>query len=295
MPFVKVVKNNAYFKRFQTAYKRRREGKTDYKARRRLVLQDKNKYNTPKYRMVVRLTNKDVIAQVTYARVDGDYIVSAAYAHELPLFGGKVGLTNYAACYATGLLVARRTLAKYNLASKYPGAKEATGKTTENEEIEDGPRPFKAVLDIGLVRTTTGNRVFGVMKGALDGGMNIPHSEKRFPGFDKEKGEVNSDFFRKRILGGHCADHQASLQKEDAESYKKEFSAYVKAGVKPGDIEKMWKDCHAAIRKDPTKCRGKSGKKYEDKSKKRLITADRIHKRTQKKLALQRSVLAAEA
>ena len=29
MPFVKLVKNNAYFSRFQVKYRRRREGKTD--------------------------------------------------------------------------------------------------------------------------------------------------------------------------------------------------------------------------------------------------------------------------
>ena len=49
-PFVKLVKNKAYFKRFQVKFRRRREGKTDYFARKRLVVQDKNKYNTPKYR-----------------------------------------------------------------------------------------------------------------------------------------------------------------------------------------------------------------------------------------------------
>ena len=41
------------------------EGKTDYRARKRLVAQDKSKYNTPKYRLVVRFTNTDVIAQVS--------------------------------------------------------------------------------------------------------------------------------------------------------------------------------------------------------------------------------------
>lgn len=40
------------------------EGKTDYYARKRLVIQDKNKYNTPKYRMIVRVTNRDIICQV---------------------------------------------------------------------------------------------------------------------------------------------------------------------------------------------------------------------------------------
>ena len=56
--FVKVQKNKAYFKRYQPKFKRRREGKTDYFARKRLCVQDKNKYNTPKYRLVVRITNK---------------------------------------------------------------------------------------------------------------------------------------------------------------------------------------------------------------------------------------------
>ena len=89
-------------------FRRRREGKTDYYARKRLVVQAKNKYNTPKYRLIVRLTNKDVVAQVAYARIEGDHIVAAAYSHELPRYGVKVGLTNYSACYCTGLLIARR-------------------------------------------------------------------------------------------------------------------------------------------------------------------------------------------
>jgi large subunit ribosomal protein L5e len=44
-----------------------------------------------------------------------------------------------------------------------------------------------AVLDVGLVRTKNGNRVFGVMKGACDGGLYVPHSTKRFPGADDEQ------------------------------------------------------------------------------------------------------------
>lgn len=64
MALVKVVKNRAYFKRYQPKFKRRRQGKTDYYARKRLTVQDKNKYNTPKYRLIVRFTNKDIVAQV---------------------------------------------------------------------------------------------------------------------------------------------------------------------------------------------------------------------------------------
>jgi large subunit ribosomal protein L5e len=112
MGFVKIVKNKQYFKRFQVKFRRRREGKTDYYARKRLVVQEKNKYNTPKYRLIVRFTNKDIICQVAYARIEGDVIICAAYSHELPRYGVKVGLTNYAAAYCTGLLIARRLLKK---------------------------------------------------------------------------------------------------------------------------------------------------------------------------------------
>ena len=97
MPFQKVVKNKAYFKRYQTKYRRRREGKTDYRQRLRLVIQDKRKYNSPKYRLVVRFTNRDCICQIVYSRIDGDHVMAAAYSHELPRYGIKLGLTNYAA------------------------------------------------------------------------------------------------------------------------------------------------------------------------------------------------------
>ena len=51
------------------------------------------------------------LLQVAYARIEGDIIISAAYAHELPRYGVKVGLCNYAAAYCTGLLLARRVRA----------------------------------------------------------------------------------------------------------------------------------------------------------------------------------------
>merc|ERR1712072_708020 len=91
MVFVKVVKNKAYYKRYQVKFRRRREGKTDYFARRRLTIQDKNKYNTPKYRFVVRFTNKDVICQVIYATLKGDRVLAAAHSQELK--DARYGLT----------------------------------------------------------------------------------------------------------------------------------------------------------------------------------------------------------
>lgn len=87
---MKIIKNKQYFKRYQVKFKRRREGKTDYYARKRLIFQDKNKYNTPKYRLIVRLSNRDVTCQVAYSRIEGDRVVCAAYSHELPKYGVKV-------------------------------------------------------------------------------------------------------------------------------------------------------------------------------------------------------------
>lgn len=251
MPFVKVVKSKAYFKRFQVKFRRRREGKTDYYARKRLVVQDKNKYNTPKYRMIVRSSNKDICCQIAYARLEGDRIVAAAYSHELPRYGVKVGLTNYAAAYCTGLLLARRVLKKMNLDGAYEGVTEIDGECSMVEDNDDGPGAFRACLDVGLARTTTGAKVFGAMKGASDGGLDIPHSEKRFPGYDKEAGEFSADVHRAHIFGQHVADYMRHLKDEDEDAFKKQFSLFIKNGVSADGMEDMYKKAHAAIRKDP--------------------------------------------
>ena len=141
MGFVKVVKNKAYFKRYQVKF-RRREGKTDYYAWKRLVIQDKNKSNTPKYRMIVRVRNRDIICQIAYARVEGDMIVCAADAHELPKYGMKVGLTSYAAAYCTGLLLACRLLNRFGVDKIYEGQVEVTGDEYNVESIDGQPGAF---------------------------------------------------------------------------------------------------------------------------------------------------------
>jgi len=255
MVFVKVVKNKAYFKRFQVKFRRRREGKTDYYARKRLVIQHKNKYNTPKHRMIVRISNKDITCQIAYAHLKGDQVVCAAYASELPKYGIKVGLTNYAAAYCTGLLLARRLLTKYKLDELYPGQLEVDGDDFLVED-EGDKAAFHACLDVGLARTSTGAKVFGAMKGAVDGGVNIPHSGKRFPGFDKEDGDdgkLNADVHRQHIFGQHVADYMTHLMEEDEEAYKKQFSRYIKLGINPDGIEGMYKKAHSAIRADPAR------------------------------------------
>jgi len=250
-----VVKSKAYFKRFQVKYRRRREGKTDYQARRSLVIQDKNKYNSPKYRFVVRFTNTDVICQIAYAKMTGDVVMTAAYSHELPGFGIPVGLTNYAATYATGLLLARRHLKKLGLDTKYAGNTKDSdaGNDYTVAPLDEGPRPFLALLDVGLARTTTGARLFGALKGALDGGLNIPHSEKRFFGFDKESKKLDPQQLRKVIFSGHVSDYMKSLSQSRPDRYKKQFSRYIKAGISPDKIEGLYKNAHKAIRADPSK------------------------------------------
>ncbi|KAL5578576.1 hypothetical protein UlMin_015977 [Ulmus minor] len=251
MVFVKAQKSRAYFKRFQVKFKRRREGKTDYRARIRLINQDKNKYNTPKYRIVIRFTNKDIIAQIVSASIAGDLVLSAAYAHELPRYGLEVGLTNYAAAYCTGLLLARRVLKHLEMDGEYEGNVEATGEDFSVEPA-DTRRPFRALLDVGLLRTTTGNRVFGALKGALDGGLDIPHSEKRFAGFSKDSKQLDADVHRKYIYGGHVAAYMRTLIEDEPEKYQTHFSEYVKKNIDPDNIEELYKKVHAAIRADPS-------------------------------------------
>jgi len=251
MPFIKVVKNKAYYKRFQVKFRRRREGKTDYYARKRLIVQDKNKYNSPKYRLVVRFSNKDITCQISSATTEGDRILAAAYSHELPHFGIKVGLTNYAAAYATGLLVARRALQKLGLDDKYVGVKKADGQEFLVTPLDDGPNPLYVLLDVGLARTTTGARVFAAMKGAVDGGLEIPHKNKRFVGYNSESGEFNADVLRKYIYGGHVSGYMSLLNEEDSEKYKRQFSKFIKNGVTADNMEEMYKSAHQMIRKNP--------------------------------------------
>jgi len=257
MPFIKVVKNKAYYKRFQVKFRRRRECKTDYEARRGLITQDKTKYNSPKYRLVVRLSNKEVTAQIVYATLTSDVVLTAAYSHELSKYGAtvynKTGQKNYAAAYATGLLVARRVLNKLGLDKQYEGQVKPDGADFLVKADGDQRRPFHVLLDIGLHYTTTGARIFGVLKGAVDGGLDVPHNNKRFPGYDSNKKSFDAAVLRKYIFGGHIADYQRKLQADNPEQYKTLFAKYIAAGKGPDDIEKMWASVHQNIRANPVR------------------------------------------
>ncbi|PWN36545.1 uncharacterized protein FA14DRAFT_159039 [Meira miltonrushii] len=273
MPFVKQTKNGAYFSRYQVKYRRRREGKTDYQARRKLTSQAKDKYNAPKYRLVVRFSNKFVTVQIVSAKIQGDVVLTHASSRELPRYGIKHGLSNWTAAYATGLLAARRALTILGLADKYEGVVEPDGEMTETQPLgDDEPRPFKAYLDVGLKRTSTGSRVFAAMKGASDGGLYIPHSEKRFPGYDPETKELDAEVLSGYIRGSHVAEFMESLEEEDDERFKKHFSGYLADEVGSEDIEEIYENAYSAIREDPSFKPTEKSKDWKSETKKHKAT-----------------------
>ena len=59
------------------------------------------------------------------------------------------------------------------------------------------------ILDVGLKATSTGSKVFAVLKGVADGGVNIPHSTSRFPGYNKDAPNGDNKVLRERVFGCH--------------------------------------------------------------------------------------------
>mmetsp|Transcript_19773 Transcript_19773/g.23977 ORF Transcript_19773/g.23977 Transcript_19773/m.23977 type:complete len:282 (-) Transcript_19773:229-1074(-) len=266
----KIQKDKAYFKRYQVKYRRRREGKTDYYQRKKLVIQAKNKYASPKYRLVVRKTNTTIICQVVYSTIIGDKVLASAYSTELPRYGLKVGLKNYAAAYCTGLLCGRRALQNVGLDEKYTGVgndeeDEVTGEIESVEfnkkkyfvdEMDEDRRPLRCFLDIGLARTSLGAKIFGALKGASDAGLDIPHNYKKFPGYDPDEKQYDADVHKEQIFGEPVAEYMRFLEQEDEESGTKtleeKFKSYIDNGVKADDLEEIYLSVHKAIRADPS-------------------------------------------
>lgn len=132
--------------RYRVPLRRRREGKTDYQARKALVI-------SRKPRLVARGTLKNALAQIVVAKPHGDEVLVAAHSKELQKFyGWKAPSGNIPAAYLTGLLCGLKAKAK--------GVKEA-------------------ILDIGLVAPTKGSIVFAILNGVVDGGVSIPHDETK--------------------------------------------------------------------------------------------------------------------
>lgn len=227
-----------------------------------MITQDKNKYQSHKYRLAVRFSNRFVLAQIIYAEIGGDKVLASAHSRELSKYGLTVGLKNYAAAYATGLLLARRLLKQLGLDETYAGIEEATGEVVSTEvngrkyfveEVDEEKRPFRALLDVGIKNTTTGAKIFGAMKGASDGGLDIPHNEKRFPGYNRDTKQFDAAIHKGRIFGEHVADYMREMEEDDEENYKKHFSAYLDNDLEADDLEELYEKIHAAIREDPAR------------------------------------------
>ena len=78
-------------------------------------------------------------------------------------------------------------------------------------------------------------------QGALDGGLDIPHNEKRMVGYDKGAKKMDAETLSKYIYGGHVEEYMETMQEEEPEKYQAHFAKYIEAGVEPGEVEDLYK------------------------------------------------------
>ncbi len=141
----------AHSAKYRVPFRRRREGKTNYRSRLKLLL-------SRKPRFVVRKTLNHIIGQVILYNEKGDEVVVSAHSKELEKLGYKGHCGNTCSAYLTGLLL---------------------GKKAMKEGYDEG------VLDIGLQGSSKGSSVFAFLKGVLDAGVYIPHGEYVIPEEDR--------------------------------------------------------------------------------------------------------------
>jgi len=253
--------------------------------------------------LVVRFTNRKVICQIIYALVDGDRVLAQANSNELARYGLKVGLKNYAAAYCTGLLVARRLLQKVGLDDTYEGNTEVDGEVVSTEydkkkyyvdEVDEDKRPFRALLDVGCKPTTTGHRIFGALKGAADGGLDVPHSNKRFPGYDRDAKEYDADMHRERIFGGHVGEYMEYLEEEDNQKYQEHFASFIAEDVAADGLEELYESVHEKIREDPSPGEKKAFTPDKSFKRKAKLTHDERKARVQAKKDAKKAELEAD-
>jgi large subunit ribosomal protein L18 len=147
----------AHGKRQRRRFKRRTSGHTDYHRRLKLL-----RNGAP--RAVVRVTNTQVICQLVAYQADGDLVLAATDGKALRVkYGWPAGASTKSvpAAYCTGFALAK-------LAQK-----------AGHDE---------AVLDIGLAASSRGSRVFAALKGMVDAGLGVPHSEDIFPSEERLAG-----------------------------------------------------------------------------------------------------------
>jgi large subunit ribosomal protein L18 len=136
-------------------FKRKREGKTNYKKRLSLL-------TSGKPRLVVRKSLKNILAQIIEFHPDGDKVLASAHSKDLIKMGWKGYGRNVTAAYLVGLLC---------------------GKRAQNAGVKE------AILDLGFYQTIKGSVIYAALKGAVDSGLIVPHSEKVFPAEERIAGE----------------------------------------------------------------------------------------------------------
>jgi large subunit ribosomal protein L18 len=178
--------------------KYRRYSKTDYNKRLSLLKSGKS-------RLVVRISSKNILAQIVDYVPSGDKVICAVSTKNLEKeFKWKGPKCNISVGYLVGLLLASKA---------------------KTEEL---------ILDIGKRKSIAQTKVYGVVKGVIDGGVNVHVSEEVLPSED-------------RITGKHIADYAAMLKKSDKEKYDKIYSSYIKNGLNPEDFTKYFSEIKAKI------------------------------------------------
>ncbi len=140
--------------------RRRREARTDYHQRLRLL-------KSGRARLVARSSNKHIRAQLVTTGDQGDRTLAAAHSADLEEYGWEAPTGNLPAAYLTGFLAGKRALA---------------------EGVED------AVLDIGLNTATPGSKVFAVQEGAIDAGLQVPHNDDVFAEWERTRGDHIAEY-----------------------------------------------------------------------------------------------------
>lgn len=148
---------------FTVKYRRRREGKTNYKKRLELLKGRKD-------RLVIRKTNTQVILQIVRYSPDGDKVLVTVNSKELAGKGWKHSFKNTPAVYLAGMLVARKAKEK---------------------------KIGSAIVDLGLHTPLKGSRLYAAVKGAVDAGLKIPVSEEVYPSEERIKGSHISGYLEK--------------------------------------------------------------------------------------------------
>lgn len=174
---------------FKAHFRRRREGKTNYKKRKAML-------SSGLPRLVARKSNKYIIVQLIEAGPKGDKTLVHVNSRQLQGLGWKAGKKNIPASYLAGLLAGKR----------------AVGKGIE-----------KAVLDIGFSTPVHGSFWAAVLKGALDAGLQVNADQAALPGEERVNGKHIEQFAAK--LGGKAAERFSGYAKEkvDAKEIGKMF------------------------------------------------------------------------